>query len=91
MKIVWSVSKLLCLPVGFLEKWDQCVINVLRGEFYCSTLPTLLLHGRVPLLVTGPHERLKVQYHLYILQYLLLSTGISCFSVAFALQIETHL
>lgn len=53
----------MCLSVGFLEKWDQCVINALKGEFYCSMPPTPLRQDRVPLLDTGPHERLKVQYY----------------------------
>lgn len=56
------LSWLLCLSVGFLENWDQCVINALRGEFYCSMHPIPPPHDRVHLLDTGPHERLKVQY-----------------------------
>ncbi len=55
------LSWLLCLSVGFLEKWDQCVINAPRGEFYCSMPLILPPHVRVPLLDTGHHERLKVQ------------------------------
>lgn len=54
------LSCLLCLSVGFLEKWDQCVINALRGGF-CSSMPPIPPPpGPAPLLDTGPLERLKV-------------------------------
>lgn len=55
------LSCLLFLCIGFLEKWDQCVINAQKGEFCCSTPPTHLHHGPVPLPDTGRHERLKVR------------------------------
>lgn len=62
------LSWFVCLSVGFLEKWDQCVINALRVEFYCSMPPTPPPPDRVPLRDTGPRERLKVQYDtIYIL------------------------
>lgn len=62
---VWYIfglylSCLVCLSVGFLEKWDQCVINALRAEFYFSMPPIPPPHDRVTLLDTGPQERLKV-------------------------------
>ena len=62
------LSCLLCLSVGFLEKWDQCVINALRGGF-CSSMP-LIPPPRDPVtpLDTGPLERLKVRYHTFLLQ-----------------------
>lgn len=58
------LSWLLFLLVGFLEKWDQCVINALRGEFFCSMPPTLHLRDHAILLGTGPLGRLKVLYHI---------------------------
>lgn len=63
MTCIWYVSKLVAvLPVGFLEKWDQCVTNALKGESFYSMHQTRLLHDHVIHLVTGPLERLKVQY-----------------------------
>lgn len=62
----------MCLSVGFLEKWDQCVISAQKGEFYFSMPPTPLPHDRVPLLDTGPRERLKVQYNTIYYPYSLL-------------------
>lgn len=60
------LSCLLCLSVGFLEKWDQCVINALRGGF-CSSMPPILSppDPATPL-DTGPLERLKVWYQTYL-------------------------
>lgn len=63
------LSCLMSLSVGFLEKWDQCVINALKGEFYCSMLPTPLLHDRALLLDTGPLGRLKVQFNIHFLLF----------------------
>lgn len=90
------LSWLLCLSVGFLEKWDQCVINALRGESYCSTPPTPPPRDRVPLLDTGPHERLKVQcntiYYTYcLLCFMALSTAIARWLLAYFLWLKRTL
>lgn len=60
------LSCLLCLSVGFLEKWDQCVINALRGGFCSSMPPTPPPPDPATPLDTGPLERLKVRYQTYL-------------------------
>lgn len=54
------LSFLVCLSVGFLEKWDQCVTNALRGGFCSSMLPIPPPPDPATPLDTGPLERLKV-------------------------------
>lgn len=55
------LSWLLCLSVGFLEKWDQCVINAQRAGSCCSTHPTPRPHDPALPLDTGAPARPKVR------------------------------
>lgn len=58
--ILKSLSCILSLSVGFLEKWDQYVINVPRVASSCSTPP--IPRPRVPARrsATGVPEKPRV-------------------------------